>query len=396
VSEAETVAMKVGMQGARRLVYGIVSSSEAEASAPERFALALADSLRHRNEVTRIMSATPAPHNAHPSVSMASPRPLADVAGELNHCDVAIIHHSVDDELASDQLVTATGSSLLDVIDLVDVPTIVVLHNVPAEPTRDQRRMLAQACRSADAAVVTAAPAAVRLASVYGVDPSALWLVRSGPTSRRTVSPHPRRPTLVTWGIIAPGSGIEWMIDAMEQLSALDVRYLVAGPSLDASSGSECRKYREMLVQRCWSRGVPAHVSLGLDDADHTAMTETLRTAVAVIMPQDVAGDDSDGYFEELIAAAVPVVATRDAAASAGFTSDAVVLVPSQDSAALADAVMRVMVDPHLAESIVHHAARQSPPVTWAAASQCFSRIADAAIRSYSTAEALATRPSRR
>ena len=374
--------------GGRRLVYGIVSSSEAEASAPERFATALADSLSHRNEIARIMSATPSPPDAHPSVSRASPRPLGAVAGELNRCDVAIIHHSVDDEPASDQRVTASDSSLLDVVDLVEVPTIVVLHHVPAEPTGDQRRSLTQACRSADAVVVTAAPAAVRLASVYGVDPSLLWLVRSGPTYRPNVSLHTRRPTVVTWGIIAPGSGIEWMIDAMEQLSAVDVRYLVAGPSLDASSGSESRDYCEMLVQRCWTRGVPGHVSLGFDDADHTAMTETLRTAVAVVVPQDVAGDHTDGYFEELVAAAVPIVATGDAAASAGLSSDAVLLVPSQDAGALADAVLRVMMDPHFAESIVHHAARRSPPATWASAARRFCRIADAAIRSYSPAEA--------
>jgi glycosyltransferase involved in cell wall biosynthesis len=374
--------------GARRLVYGIVSSSEAEASAPERFATALADSLSHRNEIARIMSATPAPHSAHPSVSIASPRPLGAVAGELNRCDVAIIHHSGIDELASDQPVTASASSLLDVIDLVDVPTIVVLHRVPAEPTGDQRRSLAQACQSADAVVVTAAPAAVRLASVYGVDPSALWLVRSGPPSRRNLSLHTRRPTVVTWGVIAPGSGIEWMIDAMEQLSALDVRYLVAGPSSDDSSGSASRNYCEMLVRRCWGRGVPAQVSLGFDDADHTAMTETLRTAVAVVLPQDVAGDHTDGYFEELVAAAVPIVATEDAAASAGLSSEAVLLVPSRDPAALADAVLRLMVDPHLAESIVHHGARRSPPATWAGAARRFCRIADAAIHASSTAAA--------
>ena len=292
---------------------------------------------------------------------MASPRPLGAVADELNRCDVAIVHHSVDNELVSRHRVTTSGSSLLDVIDLVRVPTIVVLHCVPAEPTGEQRRSLAQACRSADAVVVTAAPAAVRLASVYGVDPSVLWLVRSGPTSRQTASLHTRRPTVVTWGIIAPGSGIEWMIDAMEQLSALDVRYMVAGPSVDDSSGSGSRNYREMLVQRCWSRGVPAHVSLGFDDADHTAMTEMLRTAVAVVVPQDAAGDHTDGYLEELVAAAVPIVATGDAAASAGLSSDAVLLVPSQDPAALADAVLRVMIDPHLGESIVHHSGATVP-----------------------------------
>ena len=222
------------MSSARRRRYGVVNCWGSRTSASARFATALADSLACRHEVARIASTTPAPADAHPSVSMASPRPLAAVAGELNQCDVAIIHHSVeDDRFPSRHHTTASSYRLLDVIEMVGVPTIVVLHHVPADPTADQRRTLARACRSADGVAVTAAPAAVRLASTYGVDPSALWLLRSGPTTRRGSSMRTRRPTIVTWGLIAPGGGIESMIDAMEHLSALDVRYLIAGPTSD-------------------------------------------------------------------------------------------------------------------------------------------------------------------
>ena len=204
---------------------------------------------------------------------------------------------------------------MLDVIEMVRVPTIVVLHHVPADPTADQRRTLARACRSADVVAVTSAPAAARLAGTYGVDPSALWLLRSGPTARRGSSMRRRRPTIVTWGIIAPGGGIESMIDAMEHLSALDVRYLIAGPTSDGLAASEAGNYRETLIRRCWIRGVAAHVTFARDDADQTAMTEALRAAVAVVVPQDVAGEPIDGFSEEVLAAGVPIVATEVAAA---------------------------------------------------------------------------------
>ncbi len=365
----------------RRLCYGVVRSWESETTAPARFATALADSLSGRNEIARIASSTPAPPHAHPSVSMASPRPLATVAGELDRCDVAIVHHAVD-ELSSGDGAAVPSSSLLDVIDLLQVPTILVLHHVPAEPTADQRGMLAGACRAADAVVVTTAPAGVRLASAYDVDPSALWLIRSGARPRRGASPKSRRAIVVTWGVVAPGSGIEWMIDAMEHLSALDVRYLVAGPSPDDRSGGAVQSYCDMLARRCWSRRVPAYVSLGHDDADQTAMGETLRSAVAVVLPQDIAGHHLDGVSEELVAAEVPIVATDDAASSAGLPSDAVHLVASRDPSALADAVLRIMIDPHLADSIVRRATRLSPPPTQGGMADRFARVTHAAIRS--------------
>ena len=370
----------------RRRRYGVVSCWESRTSSATRFAAALADSLERRHEIARIASTTPAPVDAHPSGSAGSLRPLAAIAGELNQCDVAIIHHSVDDDGLSNRVdATASSYRLLDVIAMICVPTIIVLHHVPADPTADQRRTLARACRSADVVAVTAAPAAARLASTYGVDPSALWLLRSGPTSRRGISMRTRRPTIVTWGMIAPGGGIESMIDAMEHLSALNVRYLIAGPTSDGLVASEAGNYRETLIRRCWIRGVAAHVTFARDDADQTAMTEALRAAVAVVLPQDVAGEPIDGFSDEMLAAGVPIIATEIAASSEILPSTAALLVPCRNPRALADAVLRIMVDPHLGEAMVRSAAGLSPPATWPDVAQQLDRLADAALRSTAT-----------
>ena len=269
-------------------------------------------------------------------------------------------------------------------IELVHVPTIVVLHDVPADPTADQLRTLADACRSADAVAVTTAPAALRLAGIYGVDPSALWLLRSGPTRQHGASMTARRPTVVTWGIVAPGSGIEWMIDAMVQLSALDVGYLIAGPTSSELAADEAEDYRNALIRRCWIRGVAAHVTFQRGDADQATMTETMRNAVALIVPQDVAGDPLEGFLEEILAAGVPIVATDDAAASPVLPAGAALLVPPQDPAALADAVLRIMIDARLSESMTLSAAQSSPPATWSGVARQLDRLADAAILSCS------------
>ena len=360
------------LPSAHRRRYGVVSSWDSRGSASARFASALAESLNCRHEIARIVSSTP-----------------AAIAGELNRCDVAIIHHSVDDDsLPNRDRTTASSCRLLDVIEIVRVPTVVVLHHVPADPTTEQRQTLARACRSADVVAVTSAPAAVRLASTYGVDPSALWLLRSGPTTGRGSATRGRRQIIVTWSMIAPGCGIESMIDAMEHLTALDVRYLIAGPTADSGTPSEAGNYRETLIRRCWVRGVAAHVTFARDDADHTAMTEALREALAVVVPHDVADEQIDGYVEEILAAGVPIIATDVAVSSKILPSTAALRVPRRDPAALADAVRRVMIDPHLAESMIRATARLSPPATWPGVAQQLDRLADAAIR--------ATAPARR
>ena len=106
------------------------------------------------------------------------------MADDLAHDDVAVVH--VDDlDTGDPDGEPEVSDGLLDVIELARVPTVVVLHRVPAVPTAAHREVLGALCGSADAVVVTSAPAAVRLAAVYGVDPSALWLIRADHPARR-------------------------------------------------------------------------------------------------------------------------------------------------------------------------------------------------------------------
>ena len=372
---------------ARPRRYGVVGSWNSRTSASARFATALADELNRRHEVALIASTIAAPDDAQLSVSAALSRPLAAIAGELNQSDVAIIHHSGDDNTHPDRpYATASSVRMLDVVEMVRAPTIVVLHHVPADPTAAQRRTLARACRSADVVAVTSAPAALRLATSYGVDPSALWLLRSGPTSRPDDSTRARHPTVVTWGMVAPGAGIESMIDAMDLLSAVGIKYLIAGPPSDVLNAGDARTYRETLIRRSWIRGVAAHVTFARDDADQTAMSETLRDSLAVVMPQDVGGEQIDGFLEEILAASVPIIATDAAASSEALPSLAALVVPRQDPAALADAVLRIMIDPDLSETLVRGSAQLSPPATWRGVAQQLDRLADAAIHSAATA----------
>jgi len=234
-------------RGYGRRRFGIVSDWDLSTAAG-RFAAALADSLQQDHLTHRVGSTAPIDAHTHPSVAV-SRRSSRAVADDLEHHDVAIIH--VDDLDSGDPDGEPEASDgLLDVIELVHVPTIVVLHRVPAVPTADHRQVLAALCGSADAVVVTSAPAAVRLASVYGVDPSALWLIRAEHPARR------RTATLVTWGVVDAGSGIEWMVDAMEHLQGLDVRYVVTGPGIEERSREDQECYRHMLEQRSWLHGV--------------------------------------------------------------------------------------------------------------------------------------------
>lgn len=85
-----------------------------------------------------------------------------------------------------------------------------------------------------DRIVVMSACARDRLCRDYGVERHKVvtiphgGTVFSGPRLKR-----PSRPTILTWGMLAPGKGVEKVIDVMSSLQGLAgrPRYVVVGPT---------------------------------------------------------------------------------------------------------------------------------------------------------------------
>ena len=75
------------------------------------------------------------------------------------------------------------------------------------------------------------------------------------------------RLRLLTWGLLGPGKGIEWAIDAMALLADARPRpsYLVAGTTHPKVRAKDGESYREMLMRRCWLTG--ASKSVSFDDS---------------------------------------------------------------------------------------------------------------------------------
>jgi hypothetical protein len=97
---------------------------------------------------------------------------LRQAAEHLNQCDIAIVQHEYGVYGGAD------GSEALQLLDQVTVPSVVILHTVLADPA-----------------------------------------FRTGPF------------TVLTWGLLGPGKGVEWGIAAMAMLRDLAPmpRYLIAG-----------------------------------------------------------------------------------------------------------------------------------------------------------------------
>ena len=94
----------------------------------------------------------------------------------LNHTDVALIQHEYGIYGGSD------GEEVIDIIDGLRVPSIVVAHTILKDPTPHQRWVLERSLRRLDEVVVMSEAAKQRLCLTYAVDRRKVVTIPHGAT----------------------------------------------------------------------------------------------------------------------------------------------------------------------------------------------------------------------
>ena len=298
-----------------------------------------------------------------------SPASATAAARTLNTFDVVVVQHEYGIYGGPD------GEDVLALLQGVTAPLVVVLHTVLAVPSVRQRSILLDLLELADAVVTMTETARQRLIAVYAADPEQVTVIAHGaadhgrPVADR--SPHDR-PTILTWGLLGPGKGIEWALEALVSLRDLAPRYLVLGKTHPKVVEGQGEAYREGLVRRAAELGVQDLLEL---DASYLSVRE-LAAKVAdvdvVLLPYDSRDQVTSGVLTEAVAAGRPVVSTAFPHAVELLTDGPGLVVPQRDPAALALALRRVLSEPWLAESLAAVAAS----LLWPAVAERYRQLA--------------------
>lgn len=308
----------------------------------------------------------------------SSPGGEAEAAAVLDGFDVVVVQHEYGIYGGPD------GDQVLSVLDALSVPVIVVLHTVLVDPTPHQRDVLERVLALADTVVTMTPTARRRLLDGYPVDPSRVVLIPHGaPDNRLPDSVRPSvygaAPTILTWGLLGPGKGIEWVVDALADLRDLDPqpRYLVLGETHPKVVEREGEAYRHALRARAVRRGV-GHL-LEFDDRylSTTALLRRVAEADVVILPYDSREQVTSGVLVEALASGKPVVATGFPHAVELLGGGTGLLVPHGDSAAMAAALRRILTEPGLARRLGVQAGAEASELLWPAVADRYRAIAE-------------------
>jgi len=297
-------------------------------------------------------------------------------AAALDEFDVAVVQHEFGIYGGAD------GEEVLGVLDRVTVPTIVVLHTVLTAPTRHQREVLERVTDRVDTVITMTMTARTRLLNYYNVDAAKVVVIPHGAIDSTTIGAPRHRlgaPTILTWGLLGPGKGIEYVIDVLPDLRRLDRRlsYRVVGQTHPRVLERDGEAYRSALVTRAAARGVSDMVSFEASYLDAASLQRMVAQADVVVLPYESREQVTSGVLIEAVAAGKPVVATAFPHAVELLGPGAGLIVPHGDPRALADALRRVLVEPGLAASMTDRSGRVAPQLRWSSVAARYRELAD-------------------
>ena len=267
------------------------------------------------------------------------------------------------------------GWSVVDFVSRLKPKVITALHTLLADPTADQREIIEVLAERSAFTIVPTQASKDLIAARYRVDPRSMVVVPHGtsPFLRsvarlRALGLHPRKPpSLLTWGLIGPGKGLEWSLRAVAQLKVHypEVVYTIAGRTHPKVLRHEGETYRRSLEAIVSELDLHDNVEFIDDYVSESMLRDLLLDATVVVLPYDSTEQIVSGVMVEAIAAGVPVVATTFPHSVELAAQGAVSTGAHRSPDAIAHAIARLVEDSTAWEEMMAAQSRIAPGLEW-------------------------------
>ena len=306
---------------------------------------------------------------------------LESAAAALESFDVAVVQHEFGIYGGED------GADVVELVGELGVPVVVVLHTMLRSPSPHQREIVEELASAAERVIVQSAAARSRLLETYDVALSRVHVIPHGApfnvSAQHAGNGSARRPVVLTWGLLGPGKGIEFGIEAVSRLRDLDPppRYVVHGHTHPRVVENDGEAYRESLLEQVRVLGIGALVEFDAEYVDTESVLAWIRESDVVLLPYRSRDQVVSGVLVEAIASGKPVVATRFPHAVEMLRGGSGILVPHDDPAAIASALRMLLSDPELAARAAAVARAQAPTLAWEQVGRVYRELAHCTLR---------------
>lgn len=272
------------------------------------------------------------------------------------------------------------GSHILALLKEVRMPVVTTLHTVLREPNPAQRKVMEELVQRSDRLIVMARKGAEILRDTYGVADAKVDIIPHGiPDISFMDSAFSKaqfgvegRMVLLTFGLLGPGKGIEYVIEALPQIVKAhpNVVYLVLGATHPHLVAREGERYRLGLERLAEERGVKEHVIFHNRFVSQEDLAEFIGATDIYITPYLNEAQITSGTLAYVFGAGKAVVSTPYWHAQELLAEGRGILVPFRDPQGIAEGVCEFLDNPAGMEKTRHEAYRMGREMIWPAVAE--------------------------
>jgi len=317
-------------------------------------------------------------------IRQGSPMPYRAAARAINrsNADVVCVQHEFGlyglwkgGGWVGDHWIEGTYEDhLTPFLDELEKPALVTLHTVLPEPSPAIRGAVRSIADSAHGLTVMAETAVDILRDVYGISQRPIVIPHGmphiEPIGRRRLKAKlglDHRQIVSTFGLVGPGKGLEYVIEAMPAVVARhpDALYLIAGqthPELLKQRGEE---YRNRLIALVEELGLTDNVVFVNQYLEQKDIIDYLLATDVYVTPYLDPNQITSGTLSYALGAGKAVVSTPYLHAKEALANDRGILVDFQAADQIAEAVNTILDDPKLKARLEKNAYRYANEATW-------------------------------
>lgn len=264
------------------------------------------------------------------------------------------------------------GHHVITLLRELRVPVVTTLHTVLTAPSAQQRAVLDEVIALSQRIVVMSEHGRQTVRELHGVPFEAIDVIPHGiPVPSRAPARDrlgfEERPMLLTFGLLSPDKGLEYVIEAMPVIleqhpTAMFVVLGATHPHVKEQHGEAYRLSLGALARRL---GVADHVTFEDRFVNDVELENFLAAADVYVTPYLNPEQSTSGTLARAVAAGKAVVSTPYWHARELLGDDRGVLVPSRDSCALAGAISALFGDPSRRQALGRCAAELGRSMSW-------------------------------
>ncbi len=285
------------------------------------------------------------------------------------------------------------GDMVLELVERLAVPLIVTMHTVVPDPDPAQMKVMQRLIARASSLIVMSEQGQTLLAGLYGADKDQIVLIPHGVPDRpfgrsarfKESFGFSHAQVLMTFGLLSPGKGIEAVITALPALVAEHPRllYCIVGATHPNLLAREGEAYRERLHALAATLGVEGHIHWIDRFLETDELLDLLEAADIYVTPYPGAAQSTSGTLSYAVALGKAVVSTPYVHATELLADDHGVLVPFNDSAAIAREIGVLLDNPDRLLALQKRAYSRGRAMIWPAfAARCLDVLTDTRVTS--------------